>query len=524
MSPFSNLPNLFFATLHSKNFSIIVLTKNYCFTLLFFLIVQGLMAQTNGGSQPSNYCGTHTYSPWLNWYHDHKNELSSLRNDDTTWLYVPVTIHIVGPDNAVNFYSETQVFRIICDMNEQYAPARIYFYLLPGESFVYHKNSSWFQHNWDGGAEMIEETRIPDRLNCYIVDDPAGNCGYSWYDAIVMSDNCSGDDNSTWAHEAGHHFSLPHPFFGWEGHSWNFSTPAPPEWDGYPVEKMDGSNCYVSGDRFCDTRPDYLNYRWGCANDSLSVTAQKDPNGVEFRSDATLYMSYSLDACASRFSDEQITAMRTNLNTEHASYLLSSQTPNFIGEYTIQYLSPVDSAIQQYNNVYLEWAPVENATFYQVEVSSSPYFSIIFASEIVHGVTSYSITKNLPNNRTLYWRVYAFNEWSLCQPATPAVPAIFKTKNLSATNELESVADIQVTPNPVSGGRPAVVQVNSSESLEILLSIHDTAGRLCHQQVTEMYSGDNRMEIPTSGMEPGLYFISIQTPYGTMVKRLAVTE
>ncbi len=93
------------------------------------------------------------------------------------------------------------------------------------------------------------------------------------------------------------------------------------------VEKMDFSNCYDSGDRFCDTRPDYLNYRWACAPDSLSVTVQKDPNGVEFRSDATLYMSYSLDVCSNRFTDEQIEAMRTNFQFKKAVEKFSKVDP-----------------------------------------------------------------------------------------------------------------------------------------------------------------------------------------------------
>jgi hypothetical protein len=507
-------------------YSYIVLTKNCFFVTLMLLASHHAGAQVANPTMPENYCGTHHFSEWLDWYHDHKQELASMRNDDTTWLYVPVTVHLVAPDNSTAYFSRPNVFRIMCELNEQYAPARIGFYFVPNEPFVYHNKSSWYQHDWDGGADMINSTRIPGRLNCYIVDDPAGNCGYSWYDAIVMSDNCSGPGNSTWAHEAGHHFSLPHPFYGWEGHTWNFTQPAPAEWEGYPVEKMDFSNCYESGDRFCDTRPDYLNYRWGCANDSLSTTVQRDPNGVEFRSDATLYMSYSLDACSSRFTAEQIEAMRTNLYTEHADYLNSEQSPQPLqANYTIQYVSPIDSSIQQYNDVWLDWDPIPGATFYHIEVASSPYFSLVFQSSIVEGgVTTLNITKNLPNNRTLYWRVFAYNEWQLCEPVGQVPSEIFKTKNLSATNELESVADIHLAPNPTSGGNPVVLSVNSSESLDILMTIHDTAGRLCVQQNSTMYAGDNRLEVPTSDMQPGLYFVSIQTKYGTLVKRMVITE
>lgn len=498
-------------------------TKNYFILALTLLLYSHVNAQVLTPA-PGNWCGTHGQSPWLNWYHDHKSELAAYRDLDSTWLYVPVTIHIVTNDQGGGGYPEGNAFRILCEMNEQYTPARIRFYLMPGESFVYHAKSSWFEHDWSGGAEMIETTRIPDRLNCYIVNDPAGNCGYSWYDAIVMGSGCSEAGNSTWAHEAGHHFSLPHPFYGWEDREWNYNTPAPIEWDGYPVEKMDGSNCYESGDRFCDTKPDYLNYRWSCGSDGLSTTQQKDPNGVPFYSDGSLYMGYALDACTSRFTEEQIVAMRTNLYTEHSAYLQETEPgleiPN---NYQVTYITPIDSSIEQYNNVWLQWEPVPNASFYQVEVSNSPNFSILFNNTFVQNATTLNITKNLPNNKVMYWRVRAYSNWDLCNSVL-SQPAVFKTKNLSATNDLERVAEIAVNPNPVMAGTPFFLKVNSSERFEILLTLHDASGRLCYQRRTEIYTGDNLLDIPSDQLEAGFYFITMQTTRGTIVNRLVVTE
>jgi hypothetical protein len=289
---------------------------------------------------------------------------------------------------------------------------------------------------------------------------------------------------------------------------------------------MDGSNCYDSGDRFCDTKPDYLNYRWNCDGQQLSTVIQKDPNGVSFRSDASLYMSYSLDACTSRFTEEQIEAMRTNLLTEHSSYLQASDFGGLVADDAkVTYLSPIDSAIQQFNNITLEWEPVDNATFYYVEVSTSPFFSVVFSAAFVYdNITSLKITKNIPNNKTMYWRVTPYSEWDVCKSIASLPPAIFKTKNLSATNELERVADISLTPNPVAGGNAVILSVNSSESVDMMLSIHDASGRLCFQKFVAMYSGDNRLEVSTNNLEAGLYFVTIQTSKGTLVKRLVVMK
>jgi hypothetical protein len=505
--------------------SMIVLTKKYILFVLLFCAGLVAQAQQTSTTIPTNWCGTNGYSPWLTWYQDHKASFADVRDVDTSWYYIPVTIHIVGNDQGTNYYPESEALRIICELNEQYTQVRFRFYLFPGQPFVYHNNTSWFIHDWDGGAEMINSTKIDGRLNAYIVQDPAGNCGYSWIDAIVMGSGCSAAGNSTWAHEAGHHFSLPHPFFGWEGHNWDFSTPAPPAWDNYPIEKVDGSNCHTSGDRFCDTKPDYLNYRWNCTPEKESSVIQKDPNGASFRSDATIIMGYSYDACSSRFTPEQIDAMRTNVTTEHQSYLQVAEPGAQIDDnFNLQYVSPVDSSIEQYNNVVLQWEPVPNAAFYHVEISTTPYFSLIFHSSVVYQNTTLTVNKNIPNNKTMFWRVRAYNSWDLCKPAGIVEPAVFKTRNLSATNELERVADISLNPNPVVGGLPAILQVNSSESIDILITLHDASGRLFFQKQMEMYSGDNSYEIPTNNIEAGLYFVTIQTKKGTLVKRLAVID
>ena len=76
------------------------------------------------------------------------------------------------------------------------------------------------------------------------------------------------------------------------------------------VERVDGVNCDIAGDGFCDTPADYLNYRWNCNNQGLSNVTQTDPLGEKLKSDGSLIMSYSSDVCSYRFSEEQIAAMQ----------------------------------------------------------------------------------------------------------------------------------------------------------------------------------------------------------------------
>jgi Secretion system C-terminal sorting domain len=499
-------------------------TKNYLLLLTFLTCFGfGLQAQNTGVANP-NWCGTHTVSPWLAWYHEHKQELALERGLDTARLYVPVTIHMVTESSGLGHYPVQEAFRIICTLNEQFSEARIQYYLHPNEPFIYHANSAWNSHDWSNGAEMIESTRIDDRLNCYIVNDPAGNCGYSWLDAIVMGRGCSGIDNTTWAHEAGHHFSLPHTFSGLEGEEIDY-TEAPIDPSGTLFEKVDGSNCATAGDGFCDTEADYLNYRWQCNSDSRSTRTQVDPDGVEFQSDGTLYMSYAFDDCSSRFSGEQIEAMRNNLYTEHAAYLQTSlEVPPIDPSLSVQYLSPIDSAVTQYNNIVLNWQPVAGAEYYAVQISNSPFFGLLFYNQVVENTTTVTISSSVPNNRTLYWRVKPYSRWDVCDNQESENIGVFKTRNLSSTSELGSVGDVSLLPNPVGGGQTASLIVDNTETLETQLQIMDATGRVCYAANQRLFAGLNTLELPTQQLQAGVYIVSLRTDKGSVLRRLVVGD
>ena len=344
-------------------------------------------------------------------------------------------------------------------------------------------------------------------------------------DAIVLGKGCSGPNNSTWAHEAGHHFSLPHPFFGWEGTTWNYAEPAPAALGGQEVEKTDGSNCYTSGDFFCDTRPDYLNYRWGCDQNKESYTPQHDPNDVEFRSDASLIMGYALDACADRFTPEQIIAMRDNIMFEHNAYIQVTDPLQEISDNDpVTLISPIDTAYVQYNNVTFSWNPVPNASLYTVEVALHENMLPRFIWETVYNTTTLTVTKNIPNNKLLYWRVRPYSEWDLSKQLAPQQVGVFRTKNYAATNDLERVLLAELSPNPAVAGVPAKLLLSSDDNLEAKMSIFDVAGRRCHVETLRLQPGDNLIDIPTGKLNAGLYFVSLQNELGTILKRLVVTE
>ncbi len=494
----------------------------YSLFAIFMLQAVAALGQPND----TEWCGTKGFTPWFDYYRQNREAIATERgNGDTAWLYVPVTIQITGTDAGSGYYPLEQAILSVCQMNEHFAQARIRYYLMPGDPVRYLNNSYWHTHEWDGGLDLILSNKIPNRLNTFIVADPAGNCGYSWHDAIVMSKNCSGLGNRTWAHEAGHHLSLPHPFVGWEGIDWDYAQPAPDEIDGHLVEMADSSNSYFSGDYFRDTRADYLNYRWSCNNNAESYVVEHDPSNAAFRSDGTYIMGYSSDNCGALFTVEQIEAMRANLHDEHQDYLqVTDPGVEIEDNAAVQLGMPIDSQTVQYNNFTLHWNPVSNATFYTVEIFLFSNLTPRLFYQTVHNTTSVTVTKGIPNNRTLYWRVRAYNEWDLCQPSGVQELGIFKTKNFSATNDLESTVLAELSPNPVASGFPAKLLLNSDENMEAMLSITDAAGRLCLRQELKLSFGESIVEIPTDALQAGLYILSLQNEKGTILKRLAVTQ
>ncbi|MCC7245588.1 MAG: zinc-dependent metalloprotease [Saprospiraceae bacterium] len=499
----------------------IKMIKNYALLGLLLAFSLPMMAQ-----QPAdNWCGTRGKSEWLkNYQRNRKFGALPESGGDTAWLYVPVTIQIVGNNNGTNYHPADQAIRAICEMNAQYEPARIRFYLYPEDGIRYLPNSDWYNHDWDGGAELIQENKIPGRLNAFIVGDPAGNCGYSWYDAIVLGRSCSASGNTTWAHEAGHHLSLPHPFYGWEGHTWNYSEPAPLDWDGYQIEKKDGSNCYDSADGFCDTEPDYLNFRWPCNDQGRSQQLQHDPNDVPFRSDATLFMGYASDACAGRFTPEQIAAMRENLRTEHSDYLILSEPPalEIPDDEVVNLVSPIDSAITQYNNINLRWNTVPNARYYTVEIGMNPEFFPRLYYKTFIGDTTAHVSSGILNNRVLYWKVRAFGDWDVCQPNDNLQLGTFTTRNLTSTNDLASAVSIELQPNPVLPGVESKLLIQSDRSMDMLMSITDASGRICYRQEVRISEGENALDVPSETLSAGFYLITLQNPQGILNKRLVV--
>lgn len=417
--------------------------KNYLLALLVVLTtIQGLKAQAP--------CATEMPEEMMEWLRDYKlNNRGPFYNKtsaDEEITYIPIKFHIVGNSNGGSYYKFNTFLDAFCTLNGQYAPYNWQFYIYDGINYINNDDLNDHQNNY---RSLINSQSVVNVVNIFFVDDPSGACGYfSGYGGpgngfnrqgyiAIQDGSCASPNNSTIAHEVGHFFSLPHTFYGWEGRS---ATAAASSSD----ERVNGSNCGTAGDYFCDTPADYLSDRWSCPYNQTKY----DYNGQQYNPDGELYMSYSNDACTSYFSEEQVDAMRSNLNGPR-SYLLNHTYPGYaqIEDTTANVLPVANATNVTANYVNLKWKSVENATQYYFELyNNTP--SILSIMDTIVADTSIVLT-DLSRYKGYKFRVRAFNPYSTCSPIS-----VFTVFTTGDTTQLDVDVNVQqITCNNAYDGK-----------------------------------------------------------------------
>ncbi|MEQ8703679.1 MAG: zinc-dependent metalloprotease [Phaeodactylibacter sp.] len=507
------------------------------FTIVLALSFAGIAVAQSNWDHP---CGTPAgKSAWLKAYQ--RNPQAFQRDNDTT-LYVPLTIHIVGTDSGAGFFALSGLKAAFCKLNESFQEANIQFFMA-GE-INYLMNSAWYSHETVlEGAEMMFANNVDGTLNIYFVNDPAGNCGYNLpYAGIAMRKSCSGPNDNTWAHEIGHALAIPHPFLGWEGGvsydgsvTHNYNNPAPETItydytffqdtliedtliiDTAYVELTDGSNCTFAADGFCDTAPDYLAQRWFCDVNGESPTIQTDPTGATFRSDGSLIMGYSDDACQARFTGEQIAAMRADLYDENPDWISDAPPLEPVAGPVTTFLFPVEGAELPFDEVLFSWSPVANASHYILQVSPLPTFGI--RSEYVVEGTELLVT-DLVGNRTYYWRITPFNSYSFCAPVVDG--GTFNTSEVSSVQSLGPLTAFRAYPQPVGAGQDLTVDFTAQAPLKGSLSLYSSLGQPLWEASLDRSPGRHTLSIPTAQWPAGLYFLTVRTTSGQAVQQVII--
>jgi len=503
----------------------------YLLVFCFFCLFPAFLSAQEPSKESLHPCGTLGVSDWLKTYRFRPPVQD--RTSDTLW--VAIQPHLLAKDNGLGRLATNKFLLSFCQLNEDFAASNIQFYL---KDWNLLDESDWHIHNdIPTGIDMMLTNNVPDALNAYFVADPAGNCGYNLpYAGVAVGHSCSGDNDRTWAHEVGHALNLPHPFIGWEGKQYNFNTPTPTSLtydytyfhdtidtqipaplDTALVELVDGSNCAIAADLICDTKPDYLSYRWDCDAQSNSLVKQKDPTDAEFYSDGTLIMSYALDRCQNRFSPEEINIMRATLLTEKANWL----TPNRLQQPVTTAAAPIEPVQDQLVpalGAFFNWNSAPNATHYLVQASRFTNFS--FRQVDVITTDTFLTAGQLTPNVKYFWRIFPYNNWDACAGFNEL--ATFRTSPISATHEPDAEG-WRCYPTQLVAGTSLHLEIPASWLGQTAdAQVYDAAGRLIWQEKSPLLSAHSLLALPSATWPTGVYRLLLRTGKGvkwaTLVK------
>ena len=457
------------------------------------------------------------------------------RSIDDTILYVPITIHQMSNDNGSHF-STMRLLDAFNRLNADYQSSNIHWFMEGNIRFV--KNTFWNNHKTiPEGWDMMSKNNIKNTLNCYVCTDAAGNCGYNTpYGGVALSRSCMGPGDHTWAHELGHALSLPHPFLGWEAKTYNPNVPTPTKVtydytqfkdslilnqtiiDTAFVELLDKSNCAIAADKICDTKPDYISTRWACDANKESPNTYKDPKGASFKVDATLYMSYSLDACQNRFSTDEINIMRGILRGKKKN-LLYNQTPkNPLPNEATTLLLPAEKSTVPADNILFQWDKVPNAELYVVEISRVSSLNLI-DFEYITDKTEVVIDKLVPE-KTYYWRARAFNSH---YGGLTSTKGSFFTSSLTSTKTITEIENSILYPNPNKESK-VTLQLNLNKDLKTQIQLFDFTGKIVYMQNAQLNLGTQQINIPTETLPKGIYLVVISDEKGGMLTKTMIRE
>ncbi len=512
-----------------------LLTAFFTFSMLFSFSVLVAQSHVCGTSDQTQYDARERL--FQNRTNAANQETASSR--DVT-VYVPLKFHIVTKTNGSFGISEATILNLLCTINAAFEDQDMIFYI--NYPFNYINNTNLFDDPGSvGGLNTIAWNWDDNSVNVFIVNEAGpGVAGYYLgpfmnypYEHIIIQKSSVG--GNTAPHELGHFFSLAHPFFGWGqagDTGWDPAVHGNPVglWapDGSPNEKMDGSNCMTAADGICDTPPDYFFATSPVHDGDCSWEGgAKDPNNVLVVTMEENMMNY-FDGCGEYvFTDDQKDAIRADFNSPFRSYIRHSYVPphDVITE-APELVEPINNEITAgYNAITFDWdEPDGGAQRYLLEIDQQPTFGFLPKRFIIANGTSTEIEDIFSPNVTYYWRVTPYNDGNTCNLPTSAVESFVAGENVS-TKEIEAVNDWAIFPNPASQIEMLTIQVEADEAFDADIRLYNMTGQLVKTVKDHQFNiGANNYNMNISGINTGMYIVTIQTDKGVNNKRLVITE
>ncbi len=469
--------------------------------------------------------------------------------------YVPVWFHLVGTTEGTGRVPMNKILDMLCEWNRLYAAngVELQFYI----KGINNINNTGLYTNPRSfaGDNAIRTNKKSDGMNVYMVnnaDDPQQPTntvlGYylntgtgqeyeaDWF--IVVNSQASTGGATTIAHEAGHFFGLPHPFYGWESCPFKPTSTTPCAsatvscfGNGtYTVENAartgTDANCSTAGDGFCDTPPNYnlgLGYN-GCTYVGLAC----DPKGVKIDPDESNIMDYFI-GCESTFSPMQKTAMQNNyLNHPKRAYLRNGNVaPSATTLATPIVTAPINGASTAYNNNFnLSWQAVPNATGYVIEISKA--FNFFDSRIFVATTNSLNITNAMApgyfttSGQNYYWRVKPYNNYVFCASVTARQN--FVAGLVNGTKEISGISNFEVFPNPLSNSQSLQLNITVETAFDAQVKLFTTAGQLIQSEKRRFEVGYSSQNLSVSNLNNGIYILTIESEKGIINKKVVVRD
>lgn len=457
--------------------------------------------------------------------------LGKTKLEKTMSVTARISFHILASDDGKITLSERKVLDQLCQLNRDFEAVGIKFQL--------HQINYVHDAGIDDGAELeakiLKTTKDEQSINVFVVESIHrstsidGNIlGYfdSTNDWIVIDNEEVNDRSIVLTHELGHFFGLLHPYNGWEEEPYNqakhgsrapFFSPA-----GVLTELVDRSNCEEAGDFLCDTPEDYFFafYDIQCSFEG-KVT---DPNGMQVDPAELNFMANFLQQCVRSdyfFSDDQISIIKTDLNSKSRAYLKTPLPPVTSPLTVVRPQSPgTNEIVQTHNLVTLSWTGLSAEARYLVEIDRVPTFNIVPQSII----TDYNFVElnELAPNASYYWRVRPFNKDNTCTMFSPTRK--FTTGRERANIHLPFVQDWTIQPSIFSAGTSFEINVITDRNFLAYLSLANINGKKVFEDEVIFSPTAPSYVFDFEPLNAGIYIIILETEKETIARRIVVTK
>lgn len=506
-------------------------------TTLFSLTLL-LIAYSQSFGQFLGQCGVNDPMPLIERVIQHQKTLaeSPLQSRTSLAKYVPLTFILVADDNGSGRAVEEKALEQLEKLNTYYVSQDLHFYI---DEWRY-KNHTLIYEEPSNPTSVFQMKLIkdPNALNLYVThtadtdgESPGLTLGYysppnDWI--VIRKDRMSGFNNVL-AHEAGHFFSLPHTFSGWECEAYDpdiHGNPVSSIWSpcngSLRVEFQNGTNCSNAGDRICDTSPDYnFGFGWSVGGDQCAeyTPIVMDPNGDVVDVTENNHMGYFLDCDDYMFTPNQQSIIQTDFFSSSRAYLRTNYVPDQDAvDNAVVYNFPINGEESpSFDQVELDWEDVPGATDYLLIIARNSTFSISPQRIIVQ--ESNYVVEALTPNVNYYWKVWPFNEGRT--GAGWAETQNFHTSIASGVATIPSVDRFEVFPNPGQTKGELTVLLESLSAFDAEITLYHMTGEVAWRGMNQqiLAGRETRIAITLEHTVPGLYFLKIQSSEGGVISR-----